>query len=167
MTSRTTLGQAKLAPWVRGSAPETTPPDLGEGAKHRAGSGQSGQASNARRSFDTADALQPAEVVHPELPFLFLGPTQLDRWRGNALVHLGADEAISHLEALLDAMPAEFVRARGATYVDLALAYGAAGDREAAETYARQARRIISEVCSVRLRRRLERLVLPGASRLA
>jgi hypothetical protein len=54
-----------------------------------------------------------------------------------------------------------------AVYVDLALAYSAAGDREAAQTYAQQARRIISEVGSVRLRRRLERLVLPGDSPLA
>jgi hypothetical protein len=52
-------------------------------------------------------------------------------------------------------------------YVDLALAHSVAGDREAARTYAQQARRIISQVGSVRLRRRLERLVLPGDSRSA
>ncbi|MCU1687045.1 MAG: hypothetical protein JWQ81_7784 [Amycolatopsis sp.] len=126
-----------------------------------------GQPGDALRSFDEADALRPSEVVHPELPFLFLGGSHLDRWRGNALVHLGAAEAIDQLESLLDGMQPSFVRARAATLVDLALAYAAAGDREAAQTYANQARRIISQVGSVRLRRRLERLVLPGNSRSA
>jgi tetratricopeptide (TPR) repeat protein len=123
-----------------------------------------GQRGDALRSFDEADALRPPETVHPELPFLFLGGTHLDRWRGNALVHLGAAEAIEHLESLLDSPQPSFVRAHASIYVDLALAYGVAGDREAAQTYANQARRVISQVGSVRLRRRLERLVLPGDS---
>jgi tetratricopeptide (TPR) repeat protein len=122
---------------------------------------------DARRAFDEADTLRPSEVVHPELPFLFLGGTHLDRRRGNALVHLGAPEAIEQLEGLAEGMQPSFVRASASIYVDLALAYSAAGDREAARTYARQARRIISQVGSVRLRRRLERLVLPGDSRSA
>jgi transcriptional regulator with XRE-family HTH domain len=126
-----------------------------------------GESGDALRSFDEADTLRPTEVVHPELPFLFLGGSHLDRWRGNALVHLGAPEAIDRLEGLVAAMQPSFVRASASTYVDLALAYGAAGDREAAETNAKQARRIISQVGSVRLRRRLERLVLPGDSRSA
>ncbi|QFU91587.1 helix-turn-helix transcriptional regulator [Amycolatopsis sp. YIM 10] len=125
----------------------------------------SGDGDNALRSFDEADELRPSEVVHPELPFLFLGGTHLDRWRGNALVHLGAEEAISHLEGVIDGVPSEFVRARASACVDLALAYGAAGDREGAETYARQARQLISQLRSARLRRRLERLVLPQSSR--
>jgi tetratricopeptide (TPR) repeat protein len=127
----------------------------------------SGNRDGALRAFDEADALRPSEVVHPELPFLFLGGSHLDRWRGNALVHLGAPEAIAQLEGLIDRTQASFVRVGAAVYVDLALAYSAAGDREAAQTYAQQARRIISEVGSVRLRRRLERLVLPGDSPLA
>ncbi|WP_307796076.1 endonuclease/exonuclease/phosphatase family protein [Amycolatopsis sp. 195334CR] len=98
----------------------------------------SGDGDNALRSFDEADELRPSELVHPELPFLFLGGTHLDRWRGNALVHLGAEEAISHLEAVIEGVPSEFVRARASACVDLALAYSAAGDREGAETYARQ-----------------------------
>ncbi|WUV55379.1 tetratricopeptide repeat protein [Amycolatopsis sp. NBC_01480] len=125
-----------------------------------------GNRDGALRAFDEADALRPSEVVHPELPFLFLGGSHLDRWRGNALVHLGAPEAIDQLEGLIDRTQASFVRVGGAIYVDLALAYSAAGDREAARTYAQRARRIISEVGSVRLRRRLERLVLPGDSPL-
>ncbi|SFW63155.1 hypothetical protein SAMN04489730_2219 [Amycolatopsis australiensis] len=126
-----------------------------------------GHRDEALRAFDEADTLRPSEVVHSELPFLFLGGTHLDRWRGNALVHLGAPEAIDHLETLVDGAQSSFVRASAAVYVDLALAHSVAGDREAARTYAQQARRIISQVGSVRLRRRLERLVLPGDSRSA
>jgi tetratricopeptide (TPR) repeat protein len=126
-----------------------------------------GHRDDALHAFDQADTLRPSEVVHPELPFLFLGGTHLDRWRGNALVYLGAPEAIDHLEGLIDGTQPSFVRASAAVYVDLALAYSAAGDRDAARTYAQQARRIISQVGSVRLRRRLERLVLPGDSRTA
>lgn len=55
----------------------------------------------------------------------------------------------------------------GELEVDLALAHSVGGDRDAARTYVQQARRIISQVGSVRLRRRLERLVLPGDSRSA
>ncbi|MBB5857636.1 tetratricopeptide repeat protein [Amycolatopsis umgeniensis] len=124
-----------------------------------------GHRDEALRAFDEADTLLPNEVVHPELPFVFLGGSHLDRWRGNALVHLGAPEAIDHLERVVDdARSTSFVRAGAAVYVDLALAYSASGDREASRTYAQQARRIISQVGSVRLRRRLERLVLPGDS---
>ncbi|MCP3804957.1 tetratricopeptide repeat protein [Allokutzneria sp. A3M-2-11 16] len=126
-----------------------------------------GHRDGALRAFDEADALLPTEVTHPELPFLFLGGTHLERWRGNALVHLGAPEAIGHLEGLIADTQPSFVRASAAIYVDLATAYSAAGDREAARTYAQQARRIISQVGSVRLRHRLERLVLPGDSRSA
>ncbi|GAA2787584.1 helix-turn-helix domain-containing protein [Crossiella cryophila] len=126
-----------------------------------------GHRDEALRAFDEAGALLPPEVDHPELPFLFLGGTHLERWRGNALVHLGAPEAIDHLEGLIDDRQSSFVRASAAIYVDLAIAYSAAGDREAARTYAQQARRIISQVGSVRLRHRLERLVLPGDSRSA
>ncbi|MBE1577647.1 tetratricopeptide repeat protein [Amycolatopsis roodepoortensis] len=124
-----------------------------------------GHRDEALRAFDEADTLLPNEVVHPELPFVFLGGSHLDRWRGNALVHLGAPEAIEHLERVVDdSRSTSFVRAGAAVYVDLAFAYSASGDREAARTYAQQARRIISQVGSVRLRRRLERLVLPGDS---
>ncbi|MET7993097.1 helix-turn-helix transcriptional regulator [Amycolatopsis sp. NPDC005232] len=131
------------------------------------GHATAGHRDAAFRAFDQADALLPSEVVHPELPFLFLGGTHLARWRGNALVHLGAPEAIEHLEGLVSGIQSSFVRASAAVYVDLALAHGAGGDRDAARAYAQQARRIISQVGSVRLRRRLERLVLPGDSRSA
>lgn len=49
-------------------------------------------------------------------------------------------------------------------YIDLAPAYSAAGERDAAMTYARQARRVVQQLGSLRLRGRLERLLLPPSS---
>lgn len=61
-----------------------------------------GDRDSALRAFDDADALLPTETRHPDLPFVFLGGRHLDRWRGNALVHLGEPEAIDQLTAALD-----------------------------------------------------------------
>jgi tetratricopeptide (TPR) repeat protein len=134
---------------------------LGEG--HAA----AGDRDGALRAFDQANALLPTETRHPDLAFLFLGGTHLARWRGNALAMLGESEAINQLTTVLDTGPVDFVRARASVHVDLAFAYARAGDRDAALHHARQARRLVSQIGSVRLRRRLDRLVLPGSSAVA
>ncbi len=123
-----------------------------------------GHADDAHRAFDTANALLPADPVDPALPFLFLGDSHLDRWRGNALARLGAPEAIDQLTAALARLPADFVRARTGLLVDLAYAHAAAGDRGAALAYARQARRLAAQIKSDRHQRRLNQLVLPGST---
>lgn len=120
-----------------------------------------GDRDNALRAFDHANALLPTETTHPELAFLFLGGTHLDRWRGNALAQLGEPEAIDQLTAVLAAGPGEFIRAHSGVHVDLAFAYTRIGARDAAREQARLARRLVSQVGSVRLRRRLDRLRLP------
>jgi tetratricopeptide (TPR) repeat protein len=122
-----------------------------------------GDRDGALRAFDQADALLPAETTHPELAFLFLGGSHLDRWRGNVLAQLGEPEAIDQLTGVLAASPPDFVRARAAVHVDLAYAHAQAGARDEAQAHARQARRLVSQLGSVRLRRRLQRLVLPGS----
>ncbi|MGQ0717531.1 MAG: hypothetical protein ACT4NP_09495 [Pseudonocardiales bacterium] len=121
-----------------------------------------GHADDARRAFDTADTLIPADLVDPALPFLFLGASHLDRWRGHALARVGALEAIDQLTAALTRLPADFVRARTGLLVDLAYAYAAAGDRDAALAHTRQARRLAAQIKSDRQQRRLNRLVLPS-----
>jgi tetratricopeptide (TPR) repeat protein len=121
-----------------------------------------GHADDARRAFDTASRLLPTDPVDPVLPFLFLGDSHLDRWRGNALARLGAPDAIDQLAAALARLPAEFVRARTGLLVDLAYAHAAAGDRDAALTYVQQARRLVVQIKSDRHQRRLNQLVLPG-----
>lgn len=123
-----------------------------------------GDSDEARRAFDTADTLLPADPVDPELPFVFLGGAHLDRWRGHALTRIGAPEAIDQLAAALNRLPADFVRARSGLLVDLAYAHAAADDRDAALTHARQARRLAAQIRSDRHQRQLSRLVLPGSS---
>lgn len=123
-----------------------------------------GHADDVRRAFDTASDLLPADPIDPALPFLFLGDSHLDRWRGNALARVGAPDAIDKLTAALTRLPADFVRARTGLLVDLAYAHAAAGDRDAALAYARQARRLAAQIKSDRQQRRLNQLVLPGSS---
>ncbi|MDQ3764553.1 MAG: tetratricopeptide repeat protein [Actinomycetota bacterium] len=122
-----------------------------------------GHADDARRAFDTASDLLPADPIDPALPFLFLGDSHLDRWRGNALARVGAPDAIDQLTAALTRLPAGFIRARTGLLVDLAYAH-AAGDRDAALAYAQQARRLAAQIKSDRQQRRLNKLVLPGSS---
>ena len=123
-----------------------------------------GRADDARRAFDTASGLLPSDPVDPALPFLFLGDSHLDRWRGNALARVGAPDAIDQLADALARLPVEFVRARTGLVVDLAYAHAAAGDRAAALAHARQARRLAAQIKSDRQQRRLNRLVLPGSA---
>ncbi|MGH3708671.1 MAG: tetratricopeptide repeat protein, partial [Pseudonocardiaceae bacterium] len=81
-----------------------------------------------------------------------------------ALARLGAPEAIDQLTAALARLPADFARARTGLLVDLAYAYAAAGDRDAALVYARQARLLAAQIKSDRHQRRLNQLVLPGST---
>ncbi|MGH3837262.1 MAG: hypothetical protein ACRDSF_16410 [Pseudonocardiaceae bacterium] len=122
-----------------------------------------GHADDARRAFDTAIGLLPADPIDPALPFLFLADAHLDRWRGHALARVGAPEATDQLTTALARLPTDFVRARTGLLVDLAYAHAAAGDRDAALAHAQQARRLAAQIKSDRHQRRLSRLVLPGS----
>ncbi|MBB4684645.1 tetratricopeptide repeat protein [Amycolatopsis jiangsuensis] len=132
-------------------------------AAHGEGLAAVGQRDDALRAFDAADALLPTDPVDPSLPFLFLGGAHLDRWRGNALSKLGEPDAIQQLTTALLRLPPDFIRAKTGMLVDLAIAYAAAGDRDAALTHARQARRLAGQIKSDRQLRRLGRLILPGS----
>lgn len=133
-------------------------------AAHGEALASAGYADDARRAFDHADALLPANPADPDLPFLFLGGSHLDRWRGHALARLGAPDAIDQLTSALTGLPPDFVRARTGLHVDLAYAHAASGDRDTALTHARQARRLAGQIKSDRQLRRLSGLVLPGSS---
>ena len=121
----------------------------------------SGNRDGALRAFDDAQALLPADPVDPALPFVFLGGSHLDRWRGNALAQVGDAEAIDQLTGALAELPASWVRARAGLLVDLAYAYAAAGNRDAAINHTREARTIARQINSDRQLRRLDRLILP------
>ena len=133
-------------------------------AAHGEALAAAGHSDDAQRAFDTADTLLPANPVDPDLPFLFLAGTHLDRWRGHALARLGAPEAIDQLTSALTRLPPDFVRARTGLLVDLTYAHAATGDRDTALTHARQARRLAAQIKSDRQLRRLNQLVLPGSS---
>ncbi|ASO22042.1 tetratricopeptide (TPR) repeat protein [Actinoalloteichus hoggarensis] len=151
-----TLGRHGVAPLLRAWLAAT----LGEVLA------ADGRRDDALRAFDEADALLPADPRDPALPFVFLGGTHLVRWRGNAIARLGEPDAIAQLTDALDGHPATFSRARASLLVDLAHAHAATGDRDAARTYAGQARRLAAQLSSERQKRRLTRLILPGTSSL-
>jgi tetratricopeptide (TPR) repeat protein len=133
-------------------------------AAHGEGLAAAGHRDDALRAFDEADALLPNDPVNPELPFLFLAGAHLDRWRGNAMSRLGEPDAIDQLSHALPRLPRDFTRARAVMLVDLAYAYAAAGDRDAALTHARQAKRLAMQIKSDRQLGRLNRLILPTSS---
>jgi tetratricopeptide (TPR) repeat protein len=161
----TTAAVHQLA-YVRSIANGTATPLLRAwlAAAHGETLAAAGHADDARRAFDVASGLLPTDPVDPALPFLFLGDSHLDRWRGNALARVGAPDAIDQLTDALARLPADFVRARTGLLVDLAYAHAAAGDRDAALGHARQARRLAAQIKSDRQQRRLNRLVLPGSA---
>lgn len=130
-------------------------------AAHGEGLAATGHAGPAIRAFDQATALLPTDPRDPQLPFLFLGQSHLERWRGNALVRVGNTESVETLGAALEQLPDEFGRARVGVLVDLATGYAAAGDRAAAQYYQNQARRLGRQINAERHLRRLSRLTLP------
>ena len=137
-------------------------------AAHGEGLAATGHRDDALRAFDVADKLLPTDPVNADLPFLFLAGGHLDRWRGSAMSRLGEPNAIDQLTSALPLLPPDFTRARVAMLVDLAYAYAAAGDREAALTHARQAKRLAMQIKSDRQLRRLNGLILPiGSTRAA
>jgi tetratricopeptide (TPR) repeat protein len=126
-----------------------------------------GRRDDALRAFDTAATLLPNDPEDPALPFLFLAGAHLERWRGHALSRLGEPDAIDQLSSALPRLPSDFTRARTSMLVDLAYAYAASGDRDAARTYAQQARRLALQIKSDRQLRRLHDLVLPAGATAA
>lgn len=131
-------------------------------AAHGEGLAAVGHRDEALRAFDAAEGLLPVEPVDPALPFLVLGDSHLDRWRGNALAKVGDPDAIEQLTDALVRLPEEFTRAQVGMLVDLAFAHAASGDRDAARKHQREARRLGVQIKSDRQLRRLDGLVLPG-----
>jgi tetratricopeptide (TPR) repeat protein len=158
-------GAVELLASARAVAENTAPSLLRAwlAAAHGEGLAAAGRRDDALRAFDAADSLVPSDPVDPAMPFLFLAGAHLDRWRGHTLARLGESDAINQLSQALPRLPAEFVRAKTSMLVDLAFAYAAAGDRDAALTYSREAKRLANQIKSDRQRRRLSGLVLPGS----
>lgn len=123
----------------------------------------SGNAAEAFRAFDRAQALLPVDTSDEALPFLALNDAHLARWRGSALARLGHPEAIDDLtRALITLDQDSFVRALTGLHTDLATAHAVAGDRDQARTHIRVASSLAAQIGSQRLLRRLDRILLPG-----
>ncbi|MEU5193594.1 hypothetical protein AB0G86_05950 [Streptomyces scabiei] len=111
-----------------------------------------------RTALDRADAARPRDPADPALPFLFLAGPHLDRWRGNCLATLGADEALQDLTAALDAMDG-FNRAEAGVRCDLAVVLQRRGELEEARRQASLAQELALVTHSERQRRRIERIL--------
>ncbi|ASO22946.1 hypothetical protein AHOG_26735 [Actinoalloteichus hoggarensis] len=162
-----TAAAVELLEFARDVAGNRVPPLLAAwlAAAHGEGLAAVGRHDDALRAFDQAAATLPDDPADPSLPFLLLDAGNLARWRGSALLRLGDREAIEHLEDAvreLTASPRAAVRGQTGMYVDLAYAHAAAGDRDAALNYARQAKRLAAQIGSDRQRQRLTALELPG-----
>jgi len=130
-------------------------------AAHGEALAATGNRDAALIAFDKARHTLPIEHNHPDLPFILLSEGHLSRWRGSALTRLGEHEAINELEHALHTITTNTARAQTAMLTDLAFAHAATGDRDAALTYASQARRLANQIGSDRQRRRLTTLILP------
>jgi transcriptional regulator with XRE-family HTH domain len=111
-----------------------------------------------RAALDRADAARPRDPADPALPFLFLAGPHLDRWRGNCLATLGADEALQDLTASLDAMDG-FNRAEAGVRCDLAVVLQRRGEIDEARRQASLAQELALITHSERQRRRIERIL--------
>ncbi|MFI5864680.1 XRE family transcriptional regulator [Streptomyces sp. NPDC051546] len=111
-----------------------------------------------RAALDRAAAARPRDPADPALPFLFLGGSHLDRWRGNCLASLGADEALQDLTAALDAMDG-FNRAEAGVRCDLAVVLQRRGELDEAYRQASLAQELALVTHSERQRRRIERIL--------
>jgi transcriptional regulator with XRE-family HTH domain len=114
---------------------------------------------DARHALDQAAAVLPAgSSDDPELPYVSLDEHHLSRWRGSALARLGDHEAIEHLAKALAVMPPEYIRAKSGLLIDLAQALTAADAPDAAAEHLQVAGTLVTQIGSVRQRRRLKNL---------
>jgi hypothetical protein len=124
-----------------------------------------GHDAECRDGMDRAEAVRPSDPADPSLPFLFLAGSHLDRWRGNVLATLGADEALTDLTASLESMDLNgFNRAAAGVRCDLAVVLARRGEREEARRQALQAQDLAQLTSSVRQRRRIAQVLAATAA---
>ncbi|MDX3165877.1 hypothetical protein PV516_19005 [Streptomyces scabiei] len=124
-----------------------------------------GHDAECRDGMDRAEAVRPADPADPALPFLFLAGSHLDRWRGNVLATLGADEALTDLMASLESMDLNgFNRAAAGVRCDLAVVLARRGELEEARRQALQAQDLAQLTSSVRQRRRIAQVLAATAA---
>ncbi|MFC4244882.1 hypothetical protein ACFOYW_16025 [Gryllotalpicola reticulitermitis] len=124
-------------------------------------SAAAGDRDGALSAFDAAARHLPSSGVSDEdSPFIMLNEAHLTRWRGSALALLADPESVTDLTAALGRFEtgASSVRATAGLHADLAAAYVIARDRDRALHHLRQADGLATQIGSLRLAKRLERL---------
>ncbi|MFB7836100.1 helix-turn-helix domain-containing protein [Streptomyces sp. NPDC056056] len=117
-----------------------------------------GNGDACRRALDSAERTRPTDPADPSLPFLFLAGAHLDRWRGNCLATLGADEALRDLTRALGEMEG-FNRAEAGVRCDLAVVLLRRGEIDEARRQALRAQELATDTHSLRQRRRIEQVL--------
>ncbi|MGW5384036.1 hypothetical protein [Nocardia sp. NPDC003963] len=119
-----------------------------------------GEEETAYRSLRRAELWMKRATVaeHADIPFIIHSPAHLSRWTGHILARLRDPTAGMISATALQELPPDFARARAGQYLDLAEA--AVNCRQADEVRQRlqKAEKQISQVGSVRLRKRYQLL---------
>jgi tetratricopeptide (TPR) repeat protein len=113
--------------------------------------------ASALRAFRDAES-HLARAVTDEVPFLVFGDAHLMRWHGGALSRMKERAAGDVLGDALANLPRDYARAETGIRVDMALAFAAHGDREAAGHHADRADQLAERIGSIRHRKRVARL---------
>ncbi|MGY4721644.1 helix-turn-helix domain-containing protein [Naumannella halotolerans] len=119
-----------------------------------------GDGRTCRESVRAAfDVLPDGQRADPALPYITLGPAHLQRWAGHSLSMIGERSAIDMLEEAAEAMPIDFVRARGSLHTDMAECHALLGHKSDARRERGTALELVQESGSRRQQRRLNYLV--------
>lgn len=148
----------------RAQADKCSPPLLRSwlAAAHGEALAANGQRAESLNAFDSAAALLPNNTTKVDGPYVVLDATHLARWRGHALARLGDAKAIDVLTSALTDLDPSFTRAETALRTDLATAFVALGEPDAAKEHATMAGDLAAEIGSARQQRRLR--LLSGAA---
>ncbi|MEQ7126091.1 hypothetical protein ABN034_16375 [Actinopolymorpha sp. B11F2] len=117
-----------------------------------------GDGYGARAAMDNAYDILPPDP-NDELPYIFLQPVHMRRWRGNVLARIGDVAATEDLLRALAGMDPTFIRATAGLECDIAIAMVALGEPQEAMPHVARARRLAKQTGSVRQRRRAEQVV--------
>ncbi|CNG04735.1 Helix-turn-helix domain [Mycobacterium tuberculosis] len=115
-----------------------------------------GDERTCRDSLSVADGLLAHVEDEPDLPFIFVEPAHLMRWRANCLVRFKDPEAVENLESALKGLkPGTFNRAEAGLRCDMAVILLANGECDEAQRHAARAAELAELTGSVRQRRRV------------
>ncbi|OUC97401.1 helix-turn-helix domain-containing protein [Streptosporangium minutum] len=117
-----------------------------------------GDETTCRTALDQAATLLPEGDADPHLPYVSLNTHHLARWRGNCLVRFGDPDTIEDLQSALTGMDGTYNRAEAGLRCDLAHAFLAMGELDAAQPHLYRAGQLATMTGSRRHGRRVKEL---------